>query len=165
MSEEKKWYALYTRPRWEKKVNDLLTRKGMEAYCPLNRVRRRWTDRTKIVQVPLFTSYVFVNITEEEKGEVRFTDGVVNFVYWERKPAIIRNEEIELIKKFLRDYEDVEVRPLSLTEGQRVRIRTGVMMNKEGVVVQIKNNRAVVVIESLGYELAAQFEKRNLEPV
>ncbi|MBM3440979.1 MAG: UpxY family transcription antiterminator [Bacteroidetes bacterium] len=165
MSEEKKWYALYTRPRWEKKVNDLLTRKGMEAYCPLNRVRRRWTDRTKIVQVPLFTSYVFVNITEEEKGEVRFTDGVVNFVCWERKPAIIRNEEIELIKKFLRDYEDVEVRPLSLTEGQRVRIRTGVMMNKEGVVVQIKNNRAVVVIESLGYELAAQFEKRNLEPV
>lgn len=165
MSEEKKWYALYTRPRWEKKVNDLLTRKGMEAYCPLNRVRRRWTDRTKIVQVPLFTSYVFVNITEAEKGEVRFTDGVVNFVYWERKPAIIRNEEIELIKKFLRDYEDVEVRPISLTEGQRVRIRTGVMMNKEGVVVQIKNNRAVVVIESLGYELAAQFEKRNLELV
>jgi len=165
MSEEKKWYALYTRPRWEKKVNDLLTRKGMEAYCPLNRVRRRWTDRTKIVQVPLFTSYVFVNITEAEKGEVRFTDGVVNFVYWERKPAIIRNEEIELIKKFLRDYEDVEVRPITLTEGQRVRIRTGVMMNKEGVVVQIKNNRAVVVIESLGYELAAQFEKRNLEPV
>jgi len=165
MSEEKKWYALYTRPRWEKKVNDLLTRKGMEAYCPLNRVRRRWTDRTKIVQVPLFTSYVFVHITEAEKGEVRFTDGVVNFVYWERKPAIIRNEEIELIKKFLRDYEDVEVRPITLTEGQRVRIRTGVMMNKEGVVVQIKNNRAVVVIESLGYELAAQFEKRNLEPV
>lgn len=165
MSEEKKWYALYTRPRWEKKVNDLLTRKGMESYCPLNRVRRRWTDRTKIVQVPLFTSYVFVHITEAEKGEVRFTDGVVNFVYWERKPAIIRNEEIELIKKFLRDYEDVEVRPLTLTEGQRVRIRTGVMMNKEGVVAQIKNNRAVVVIESLGYELAAQFEKRNLEPV
>lgn len=165
MSEEKKWYALYTRPRWEKKVNDLLTRKGLEAYCPLNRVRRRWTDRTKIVQVPLFTSYVFVHITEAEKGEVRFTDGVVNFVYWERKPAIIRNEEIELIKKFLRDYEDVEVRPITLTEGQRVRIRTGVMMNKEGVVVQIKNNRAVVVIESLGYELAAQFEKRNLEPV
>ena len=165
MTEEKKWYALYTRPRWEKKVNDLLTRKGMESYCPLNRVRRRWTDRTKIVQVPLFTSYVFVHITEAEKGEVRFTDGVVNFVYWERKPAIIRNEEIELIKKFLRDYEDVEVRPLTLTEGQRVRIRTGVMMNKEGVVAQIKNNRAVVVIESLGYELAAQFEKRNLEPV
>lgn len=165
MSEEKKWYALYTRPRWEKKVNDLLTRKGMESYCPLNRVRRRWTDRTKIVQVPLFTSYVFVHIKEAEKGEVRFTDGVVNFVYWERKPAIIRNEEIELIKKFLRDYEDVEVRPLTLTEGQRVRIRTGVMMNKEGVVAQIKNNRAVVVIESLGYELAAQFEKRNLEPV
>lgn len=165
MSEEKKWYALYTRPRWEKKVNDLLTRKGMEAYCPLNRVRRRWTDRTKIVQVPLFTSYVFVHITEAEKGEVRFTDGVVNFVYWERKPAIIRNEEIELIKKFLRDYEDVEVRPITLTEGQRVRIRTGVMMNKEGVVVQVKNNRAVVVIESLRYELAAQFEKRNLEPV
>ena len=165
MSEEKKWYALYTRPRWEKKVNDLLTRKGMEAYCPLNRVRRRWTDRTKIVQIPLFTSYVFVHITEAEKGEVRFTDGVVNFVYWERKPAIIRNEEIELIKKFLRDYEDVEVRPITLTEGQRVRIRTGVMMNKEGVVAQIKNNRAVVVIESLGYELAAQFEKRNLEPV
>lgn len=165
MSEEKKWYAIYTKPRWEKKVNDLLTRKRIESYCPLNRVRRRWKDRTKTVHEPLFKSYVFVCVSEAEKGEVRFTDGVVNFVYWERKPAVIRHEEIETIKKFLRDYDDVEVRPVSLNEGQRVRIKTGVMMNKEGLVVQIKGNRAVVVIESLGYELTAQFEKRNLEPV
>jgi transcription antitermination factor NusG len=55
-----KWYAVYTRPRWEKKVAALLLHKGIESYCPLNKVRRRWSDRTKTIEEPLFKSYVFV---------------------------------------------------------------------------------------------------------
>ncbi|MFN5931691.1 MAG: transcription termination/antitermination NusG family protein, partial [Sphingobacteriales bacterium] len=81
MNTEKHWYAIYTRPRWEKKVNELLEKKGIQTYCPLNRVKRRWSDRTKIIYQPLIPSYVFVCITEAEKAKVRMTDGVVNFVY------------------------------------------------------------------------------------
>lgn len=165
MNKEKHWYALYTKPRWEKKVNELLERKGFTSYCPLNKVRRKWSDRTKIVYQPLFPSYVFAYLNEEEKTKVRMVDGVVNFVYYLGKPAVIREQEIDLIKRFLGDYENVETQQIDLSEGQRVRIKTGVLTNKEGLVVRIEHNRAFVYIESIGIELTAQFEKKNLEIV
>ena len=82
MSGEKKWYAVYTKPRWEKKVFERLQNEQMEAYCPQNRVRKQWSDRIKWVEEPLFKSYVFVKVAEEEMTRVRMVNGVVNFVYW-----------------------------------------------------------------------------------
>ena len=102
-----KWYAIYTRPRWEKKVHNLLTQKGIEAYCPLNKVRRKWSDRVKLIEEPLFKSYVFVRVTEENKSDVRLTNGVVNFLYWNGKPAIVKDREIEVSRKFLNEHENV----------------------------------------------------------
>src|SRR3954462_4857025 len=104
-----RWYAIYTRPRWEKKVNTLLSEKKIESYCPLNKVRRKWSDRIKTVEEPLFKSYVFVKIDDAERSNVRMTNGVVNFVYWNGKPAVIREKEIQTIKRFLNEYEQVEV--------------------------------------------------------
>src|SRR5687767_5047441 len=102
---EKKWYAVYTKPRREKKVDKLLNEKGMESYCPLQKIQRQWSDRKKIVEEPLFKSYVFVRISDEQQTELRMVNGVVNFVYWMGKPAIIKDKEIEIIKKFLNEYE------------------------------------------------------------
>jgi transcription antitermination factor NusG len=99
MSKTKHWYALYTKPRWEKKVHELMLRRGMESYCPLNKVRKKWSDRYKMVEEPLFKSYVFVRITDDEKSNVRLVDGVVNFVYWLGKPAQVREEDILKIKR------------------------------------------------------------------
>jgi transcription antitermination factor NusG len=163
MTEQKNWYAIYTKPRWEKKVTQLLDKKGFTVYCPLNKVRRKWSDRYKVVEAPLFTSYVFAKLTEEEKLRVRLTDGVVNFVYWLGKPAVIKQEEIEIIKKFLKEYEDVQANPVAVSAGQKVRVKTGLMMDAEGIVIKVQNNRAYVLLETLGYELTAQFEKSNLE--
>ena len=95
----RKWLAVYTRPRWEKKVNQLLSEKGVESYCPLNKVRRRWSDRMKIVEEPLFKSYVFVKVNDEDRSVVRMTAGVINFVYWEGKPAVIKEKEINAMIK------------------------------------------------------------------
>jgi transcription antitermination factor NusG len=159
------WYAVYTKPRWEKKVSQLIEKKGLEVYCPLTKVRRKWSDRYKTVEEPLFKSYVFVRIAAADKTRIRLTDGVVNFVYWLGKPAEIKPAEIELIKRFLKEFREVEARPLSLVPGDRVRIKAGVMIDLEGLVVKVLNQRAYVQLESLGYELTAQFEKRNLEPV
>jgi transcription antitermination factor NusG len=165
MFETKSWYAVYTKPRWEKKVSELIEKKGLEAYCPLTRIRRKWSDRYKTIEEPLFKSYVFVRIEEEDKTRVRLTDGVVNFVYWLGKPALIKPEEIEIIKKFLNEYREVEAKSVPIRAGERVRIKTGVLMDTEGLVVKIVNKKATVLLESLGYELTAQFEKHNLEPV
>ena len=67
----RKWLAVYSKPRWEKKINQLLQDKGLESYCPLNMVYRQWSDRVKKVEEPLFKSYVFVHVTEAERTEVR----------------------------------------------------------------------------------------------
>jgi transcription antitermination factor NusG len=82
-------------------VNHLLLQKGVESYCPLNKVRRKWSDRIKIIEEPLFKSYVFVKVAESDRTGIRMTDGVINFVYWNGKPAVIRDREIHAIKLFL----------------------------------------------------------------
>lgn len=164
MANGKKWYAVYTKPRWEKKVNSLLQEKGFESYCPLNKVRRKWSDRIKLVEEPLFKSYVFVRVGDEDRTPVRMTPGVMNFVYWEGKPAVIREKEIANIRRFLDEYENVEVVPGDQwKEGSRVKITAGSFMDMEGKVLAAKGKTVKIMIESLGYSLVAFIETRKLE--
>lgn len=165
MHTTKKWYAVYTKPRWEKKVHRLLAEQQLESYCPLNKVYRKWSDRIKVVQEPLFKSYIFVRIREEDKTAVRMTDGVVNFVYWLGKPAQIKNSEIDTIKRFLKEYEIVEAIPLELKPDVKVRISGGVLMDREATVKKVRRNRVEVVIESLGYTLVANVDKSNVSMI
>lgn len=160
-----KWLAIYTKPRWEKKVNSLLKENGVESYCPVNKVRRKWSDRMKIVEEPLFKSYVFVKVNDTDKTKVRMTNGVINFVYWEGKPALIREKEINAIKRFLNEYENVEVRPMEFQQHQRVVITSGPLMDHEGRVLNINRKMVKVAIDSLGYILVAYIERTKLSSV
>jgi transcription antitermination factor NusG len=156
------WFALYTKPRWEKKVHALLTEKKIESYCPLNKVRKKWSDRMKTVEEPLFKSYVFARVNEEEQTKVRLTPGVMNFVYWQGKPAVIPAREIETIRKFLNEYENVQAEAIELKEDERVTIRQGLFMDQEAKIIKIEGNRVKVIIESIGYSLIASIDKKNL---
>lgn len=158
----KKWFAVYTRPRWEKKVHKLLQEKGIECYCPLNKVHRKWSDRVKIVEEPLFKSYLFVKVNEDEKTPVRMTDGVVNFIYWLGKPAIIKEKEIETIKRFLNDHHDVEVRPVDIAAGKKVMVQSGILMGKQGTIKKVLHKKVEVVIESIGFILTAYIDKTKV---
>jgi len=160
-----RWYAVYTRPRWEKKVAELLTRKKIENYCPLNKVLHQWSDRKKIVLEPLFTSYVFVLISSEEQLAVRQTEGVINFVYWLKRPAIIRDGEIEIIKKFLNEHMNVRLEKIEVNTNDIVKIISGPLMSREGKVIEIMNRTVKVLLPSLGYSLIAQVDKVNIEKV
>ena len=157
-----KWLAVYTRPRWEKKVNQLLIEKGLESYCPLNKVRRKWSDRVKLVEEPLFKSYVFVKVKDEDRSKVRMTDGAINFVYWDGRPAVIREKEITAIRRFLDEYENVEATPVDLKINQRVRITNGTLMDKEGKVLDVRHKTAKIAIDSLGYILIATIDRTKL---
>jgi len=161
-ADKKNWYAIYTKPRWEKKVYDLMVKKGMEAYCPLNRIRKKWSDRMKWVEEPLFKSYVFVQVPEKDQTSVRMVNGVVNFVYWLGKPAIVKDLEIETIRKFLNDHDEVRAEPITLQKDARITIRQGAFMDKEGKVMKVFNNKVQVVIESIGYRLVAVVDKSNV---
>ena len=114
---------------------------------------------------PLFKGYVFVNIAEDERVEVRRTDGVVNFVYWNGKPAIVRKEEIETIQRFLSEFSDVEVEEGQLEVNKQVVIKNGLLVNYHGIVLEILGSKAKVAIESLGLKLSATIDKKNLQMV
>jgi len=158
----RKWLAVYSRPRWEKKVNQLLLEKGFESYCPLNKVKRKWSDRVKTVEEPLFKSYVFVKANDEDRTAIRMTPGVINFVYWNGKPALIKEKEINAIRRFLDEYANVELHPMNVEINQRVKITAGPLMDHEGEVLGIKRKMVKVAIDSLGYVLVAYIERSKL---
>ena len=162
---KKTWYAVYTRPRWEKKVAALLLENGIEHYCPINKVIKQWSDRKKVVFEPLFKGYVFVNLEEQKKWDVKKIPGILNFVYWLGKPAQIRDEEIDIIRKFLNEFDNVQVEEKGFVVNSEVRIRQGVLMNYKGIVIEVLGSRAVVKIDNLDLQLSAHFDKKNLELV
>ena len=167
MENNKKWYALYTKPRWEKKVNLVLNNKGIECWCPLRKTEKQWSDRKKIIEEPLFTSYVFVYIEESDRTKVLMTDGILNFVYHVGKPAVIRNEEIDLIKKYLSETEaKVTVQSLSsLDENTRIKVNHGVFMDTTGTVIKGGKKKVYVKLESLDQVMIVEFPIEYLSPI
>ncbi|GAA4321255.1 hypothetical protein GCM10023184_06910 [Flaviaesturariibacter amylovorans] len=146
-------------------MHQLLLQKGVESYCPLNKVHRKWSDRIKLIEEPLFKSYVFVRIEEDRRTEVRMTEGVINFVYGDGKPAVIKDKEIQAIQRFLSEYEDVEVVKVNWKPNERVMITGGALINTEGRVVQVGSKTVKVMIESLDYLLLAKIDKSKLIPL
>lgn len=165
MTTTKQWYALYTRPRWEKRVAETLEKKKWESYCPLNRTGRNWSDRKRPHYEPLFCSLVFVYASPTDHAKIREVDGVVNFIHWLNQPAVIRPEEIDTIRKFLKEYEHVTLEKASVNLDERVRIINGPLMMWEGKIVQIRTNMVKIMLPSLGYSLVAEIPGNVEEPV
>jgi transcription antitermination factor NusG len=163
MNESKNWYAVYTRPRWEKKVAGILTRNNIENYCPLNKVRRQWSDRKKFVLEPLFTSYVFVKVSEFEHSRLKETDGVINMVYWLGKPAVIREVEIDMIKNFLSECINVKLEKRPIYINDKVRVIGGPLTELEGQVIGLKTRTVKIMLPSLGYMMLAEVETGNVK--
>ena len=147
------WYALYTKPRWEKKVAAGLAARGLEAYLPLNKVLRQWSDRKKWVELPLMPSYVFVQVAPEEENKVRMVDGVVNYVYWLGKKAEIREVEIEALKDFVDQYHNIVVERLEYEAGDVVEMEEGVFKGQKATVIAVKGKRMELVLKELGVKL------------
>ena len=158
----KKWYVVYTKSRWEKKVVELLSKRRIEAYCPVTEVKRQWADRKKIILQPLFTSYVFVYATCAEHMAIKETNGIINFVYAWEEPAVIKDEEIQAIKNFVSEHENIKLEKVDVAVNDTVRIIRGGLIDREGNVISISNNKIKVSLPSLGYMMVAEVEKLNV---
>lgn len=158
----KKWYAVYTKPKWEKKVAQVLTARKFESYCPLNKVQKQWADRKKPLEEPLFASYVFVHATPGEHNQIKQADGVINFVHWLGNPAIIRDEEIHTIREFLEEYRTVTLEKATVNVNDRVLMTGDPLEDSEEDVIEIKHKTVKVYLPSLGYQLKAEVEKANI---
>ena len=167
MTEEKYWYALYTKPRWEKKIDAALLKKGIEAWCPLQKIEKQWSDRKKIIEEPLFKSYIFVHIGLSEKIKVFQTDGILNFVHYLGKPAVIKENEINLIKQYLLE-KDVKISLISkegFDESTKIRVNHGVFMGNVGTVLKNMKKKIFVKLESLGQVMVVEFPIEYLSPL
>lgn len=165
MKKEKRWYAVYTRSRWEKKIAETLLKSGIQAYCPINRVEHRWSDRIKLVEEPLFRNYVFVRICDKELVPVLSTSGVIHFVTNMGKPALVQDAEIEAIRDMLNEYVNVQVKRAEVHRNDLVHIISGPLQSHEGVIVAEKRNTVKVMLPTLGYMMYVEVGKENLRLV
>jgi transcription antitermination factor NusG len=151
-----KWMVVYTKPRWEKKVAEGLQKQGIETYCPISRELRQWTDRKKWVEVVIIPSYVFVRCNEKMRLEILQFPGVLNFVYWLRKPGIVRDEEMLALQKFIDAYGHEEMELVHLTPGSKVVVEGGPLNERSGIIVDVKKNNARIQLEGLGIAIVSR---------
>lgn len=144
------WYVVYTKPKWEKKVAERLNALGVVTYCPLITKVSQWSDRKKIVSVPLFNSYVFVQIDEKKRNQVFEVTGAIRYLFWLGKPAVVKNLEIETIKNWLSVPEEFEVAVDHWKKGDKIVLESGPFVSQSAVIQEVKQNHYVLILESLG---------------
>lgn len=158
------WFVIYTRPRWEKKVNSLLQQQDIITYCPLRKVKNQWADRVKEVELPLFSCYIFVYINSKEELKVRSVSGVINFVCFMQKPARIVDAVIDGIRHCLAAFPQAEIIDIrQLETGDRVRIKEGLMSRKEGHVMKLQGKNVLLIIDHLNCALITKIPVTALE--
>lgn len=166
---EPHWYACYTRARHEKQVEAQLRQRGFDSYLPLVAQVRKWSDRTKRVQFPLFPSYVFGRFTLSELHQVLTTPGISTIVRAGGYPTPIPDTDLENVRRFAVALEEVgaepEPRPM-LTEGQWVRVLHGPFEGVEGIVVETRGRKRVLVgLAAIGQGLEIDIDNRSLKPI
>lgn len=168
IEKEKNWHALYVASRQEKKVFEKLQKKNIEAYLPILKTMRQWSDRKKMVEMPLLNGYVFVKIDITQNEKTLQTPGIVNFVRAEGKIAKVREVEIDRLKQLIELGYQMEVNGVKRTykEGDKIKITSGALKNIEGFVVENKEGRYIdVLLESIGQSIRVKLPEEILIPV
>ena len=130
----------------------------------MNETIKQWSDRKKKVQEPLFKSYIFVYLSdyENENTTTLMTAGAVRFLWWNGKPGVVRDTEIQSIKDFLNKYRGVEI-TADIQEGETVTIKEGPLKETEATVIKVQGNKAILHLKSLGWNLTALMPLQSLE--
>jgi len=161
-----KWYAVYTRSRFEKQVLKGLQDQGIDAYLPLIKTVRQWSDRKKTVEIPLFSSYVFVYIDRRFYDQVLQTIGVVKYVTFEGKAATIPPEQIDLLKIIVNSDEKVESTWETRKKGDRVMVTAGSLKGLKGELITDGGRRKVLVrIDSIDQNLTVEVHPSLIEKI
>ncbi len=160
----KVWYAIYTKPRNEKKIAEMLQEKGIENYLPLIKRIKQWSDRRKNVEEPMFSSYIFVRIRENEHLPVLQTPGVIRFVMFERKKVPVRNFQIEAIRKYEKTGEEFIPNQEDFIPGKKVRIIKGGLKGLEGSLIEISGKQRVKIeVDAIGQSIYIKIPMGSLE--
>ena len=159
MNESKHWFVFYTKSRHERKVQDLLVRRGYDVFLPLQKVMRQWSDRKKKVEVPLFNSYIFVSVFAHQIQDVLQVPGVAWNIRHNGKPAVLHPKEYKIINRFLETGLLLEAMPIDFDKGDRVLVMDGPLKGVEGSVLRhASGNKFGVILEVLGQTILADLD-------
>jgi transcription antitermination factor NusG len=159
------WFALQTRPRYEKLVDHILRAKGYESFLPVYGSRRRWSDRVKLVEVPLLPGYTFCRLCVKERLNVLLTPGVVSVVSIGGRPEPVSEGEISALKAIIRSGFPASPWPF-LQRGQPIRIVRGPLRGLEGQLLRVKTGYLLVVsVVLLQRSVAVDIQEDWAEPV
>ena len=153
------WYVIYTKPKSEIKTAKRLENIGVDVFCPVKKEIRQWSDRKKEFSIPLFTSYVFVKLEEKERTVVFGVPGVTNYLFWQGKPAIVRDNEIDIIKKWVNDDAVEDIQLMHLKAGDRLIIKKGAFKDREAVVQKIGKRKCKLILPTMGILLEAKLSE------
>jgi transcriptional antiterminator RfaH len=159
------WYVLYTRSRCEKMVAENLASSGIEVYCPLLKRKKLWSDRWKWVEEPLFRSYCFVRLEHCERDRVFAAKGVVRYMYYCGKPAVIREEELDTLKKWLNEYSHDSIQSETVQVHDKVRLKSGALMDQQAEVIRKNGNYMLLFLDSLGMQIKVDLRKNIIEKI
>ena len=159
----KQWMVVYTRSNCEKKAHKTLNDQGITSFCPLIKTKKKWADRNKIIDVPLFNSYLFVQVSSQEQSKVQQIPGVVNFVQYCGKPVSIADDEITKIKTFVSSYSDLRaITNSNFSIGDKIKVNEGPLADLEGEVVQLQGASVIMVMKELGCVLVVKVNQNNV---
>jgi len=146
------WYVLYTKPRSEKKVEEQLLSLGINAYCPMRSEIKIWSDRKKKIRKPVLPSMVLVNISDNDINRVFESPLVVRYMFWLGKRAVVRQWEIDILKKYLDgSYNLISDNSSSVNVGDDFKLPS--FNNEKGIVSRISNNYIWIYLKSIGYSV------------
>ena|ERR1700761_1427028 len=149
-----KWYPVYTHPRAEKKAYQSLLNKGIEAYLPLKRQLKQWSDRKKWIDEPFIKSYLFVHISEHEQTEVLMTKGVARFIYFGGKIAPMPDRQINDLKLLMTSSFELEITEENLLPGEKIIIKAGPLKGMTGEIISYRSQKQLALrLENLGYSV------------
>lgn len=166
MEAAEKWYPVYTNSRAEKKAYEELQKKGIEAYLPLRRTVKQWSDRKKVVEEPLIKSYLFVKIGIKEQAAVLMTRGIARFLYFSGKIASIPQQQIDGLKLLLATEEDLEVLDFEIEPGTKVLVKAGPFKDLTAEAVKYKGkNHVILRLDNLGVAFELKISTAFIEPL
>ena len=146
------WYVLHTKSRSEKKVEEKLLSLGINAFCPTRSEIRLWKDRKKRIQIPLLPSMVLVNIDTKDINRVFESSGVIRYMFWLGKRAVVRQSEIDVLKKYLNGSQNyINCELLNLKVGDNFNLSS--FNNEKAIVSRISNNNIWIYLKSIGYSI------------
>ncbi len=160
------WYVLYTKPKAEKSAETSLQKKGFETYLPCISTIRQWSDRKKKVIEPMFKSYLFVRTSAQLLYQTLQDDFIVYAIKFNNTPAIVREEEIDVIKKIEIGCSNIEVVDHIYQKGEYVKIIDGPFKGTSGILCKNKDkNKVAIKINSLAHFIIIEIPKNQISKI